>query len=788
MATIGLTMIVRGAESTLPACLDSVKDYLSPIVVVLAGTPTDDTEAVARRYTEHVYHYEDDLLPDGGISDFAAARNFSLAKLAELTGPDAWFMWVDADDTVDHPEAIADLVQEAQKRQAQCVWLPYLYGFTDNGACTTLHDRERIMYDPTFWCWQHRVHEVVAPQRPVHHMRSERVQIRHAHRESGSRTDRNLALLRLMYEEDPGNERTLYYFANQYFAAQDWAKAVEWFERHVAVATNTLEKWQSFVYMAKACRQLGRIDDALSANMAALAMFPDFRDSWFDLAETYAYKGDFEHVLMMAEIGKKQKCPPRLLFVNPLDEVGHTVGKFEQAALYHTGDLEGALAKVQELRAIESDEYLEEQEAKLLAVKEARDTGNAWITVLDRQEPEKIVELAPSIPEKLFTFPEVRDAVFTAKLSLARREKGKRIAFYCGPTLESWAPPSLNEGGIGGSETACIEIARRFARDGWKVDVFNDCGKHEGEHEGVRYWDHKRFDHLDPVDVLVSWRQPELVDQEQKAKAKLFWGHDLTYGERLTAERCQRYDRILGVSEYHRDYLGIVYPFIEAGRLGYVPNGVDLKRFENPGTERPRHKVVYISSPDRGLDILLSLWPKVMEAMPDAELHVFYGFNNLEKMARTSPESRWYVEAMRRHMDKPGVKNRGRVGQDKLAQELMSASVLAYPTHFLETFMIGGVEAMAAGTVVVASAVGAIPYVVGDIDGEHGRPGAGLLVPGHAGSDWYMNEFLGTLFCALLDEETWHRCHNAGLERAKLFTWDKAYEKWKEIIGELGVE
>lgn len=68
MALIGATMIARGAATTLPACLDSIKDYVDPIVIVLAGTPVDDTEGIARQYTPYVYPFEGELLPDGGLA------------------------------------------------------------------------------------------------------------------------------------------------------------------------------------------------------------------------------------------------------------------------------------------------------------------------------------------------------------------------------------------------------------------------------------------------------------------------------------------------------------------------------------------------------------------------------------------------------------------------------------------------------------------------------------------------------------------------------------------------
>ena len=40
--------------------------------------------------------------------------------------------------------------------------------------------------------------------------------------------------------------------------------------------------------------------------------------------------------------------------------------------------------------------------------------------------------------------------------------------------------------------------------------------------------------------------------------------------------------------------------------------------------------MIYSSSPDRGLELLLSLFPKVKEQVPEAKLDIFYGFENFQ--------------------------------------------------------------------------------------------------------------------------------------------------------------
>ena len=75
--------------------------------------------------------------------------------------------------------------------------------------------------------------------------------------------------------------------------------------------------------------------------------------------------------------------------------------------------------------------------------------------------------------------------------------------------------------------------------------------------------------------------------------------------------------------------------------------------------------------------------------MPEAELHVFYGFENWSKAARTrsnSAEELKKIDALEEGLKKPGVVYHGRVSQARLAMEQKSAMLWLYPTAFEETY------------------------------------------------------------------------------------------------------
>jgi len=231
----------------------------------------------------------------------------------------------------------------------------------------------------------------------------------------------------------------------------------------------------------------------------------------------------------------------------------------------------------------------------------------------------------------------------------------------------------------------------------------------------------------------------------------------------MTPERASYFDRIMGVSQWHSDYLKMVYPFLN--NLKPTRNGIDLLRFSQE-VERNPHKVVYSSSPDRGLDMLLSMWPMIVAVVPDAELHVYYGFQNIDRLPHLSRLRQQWEEMLQKA---PRVAWHGRLDQVELAKEFLSAGVWLYPTTFLEVSCITAMEAMAAGVAMLATKCGALPETVGD---------RGILVPGQVVSPIYHRMFIGHAV-SLLQQEHWRKeWADKGLAHAPMLSWELVAQDW----------
>lgn len=133
---------------------------------------------------------------------------------------------------------------------------------------------------------------------------------------------------------------------------------------------------------------------------------------------------------------------------------------------------------------------------------------------------------------------------------------------------------------------------------------------------------------------------------------------------------------------------------------GLLPVGADIM------AAKPWPPVLaYTSTPFRGLDVLLDSVPRLRAAIPGTTVRVFSSLDGYQVPADRDP----YGALYQRCRDTEGVEYVGAVSQGALAEALRGATGLAYPNRFAETSCIAAMEALAAGCLVVSSALGALP-------------------------------------------------------------------------------
>jgi glycosyltransferase involved in cell wall biosynthesis/tetratricopeptide (TPR) repeat protein len=752
MTNISCAMIVRDDAATLDACLQSIRPHVDELVIIDTGS-IDGSPAIARRYADTFEVWAECNDESGRIADFAAARNHAF----DLCSHD-WVCWFDGDDVVENGENLRKLAESAEADN-QLFLLPYEYAHDSAGNVVCLQRRERLMHPRSAFRWVSPVHEVCLLQEPakgsVAAVESDLVTVVH-HKHLSVKApdaDRNLRILKRHVEASGESDvRALYYLGIEYAAKGNAPMSLHWLKRYVEIATWDDEKCKALLEISRHYAHTGDHREAIRWAQDAI-LTRAWPEPYFALGKSFyalAMMGErpdynFRRAAFWIEAGLKLPTDV-LLYANPMER--YEIQVWLHVCLKQLGDLDGAIASCETgLQALPDNADLAFNLKQLKSEKTKRTLlsaiGDAFGYGVISEAQAALMRAAMSGDLRLEMGEPIQIEPERYKAPTIRPAKGKlQIALFVGHNVEPWTGRTLKETGMGGSETMAWEMARRLWKLGHVVTIYGHCSPSmEGLCEGVVFLDESRF-HDVTCDVLISSRRPDAVDDSRgcKAGARILWVHDVHCGDALTQERDLRFDAILCLSNWHREFFLSCYPTIDHAKVLVTRNGIDLSRFDGSEQRNP-HRAIYSSSPDRGLLTALECWPRIREQVPDAELHVFYGFGNWETCARAvGDEGALKNIAHLKHLlaTTPGVIFRDRVSQSELAREFMRAGVWAYPTWFSETSCITAMEAQAAGLGIVTSPVAALRETV---------DGRGIMIDG----DWRSKEYAANFVRMVVD-------------------------------------
>lgn len=345
-----------------------------------------------------------------------------------------------------------------------------------------------------------------------------------------------------------------------------------------------------------------------------------------------------------------------------------------------------------------------------------------------------------------------------------------RIVFFATNIVPVHAR-TLEERALGGTETGLIRLAEALDRLGHEVIVYTPF-ENPPTSKPI-YLNSKQLEKGVTCDVFVSLRDWIPMFYGVNAPIKCVWtgdswDHFLTFG--MGDKRVSKaIDALLTVSDWHSDTLAMHsgFPRDKCYNLG---NGIHPEFFE--GTEvRGRKRLIYSSTPYRGLRHTPNYFRILREKHRDAEFHVFSSYKVYDQ-----PSDLQFVQVTNELRQIPGVTLHESVKQNQLAREFMKSSVLFYPNEFEETSCITAMEAMAAGCVPLTSALAALPETIKD---------AGVLIPGKPGTAEYDQKFIQAADRLLSDDAYWTELHQRGLSTLKTNTWEARGRRFCEIVGNL---
>lgn len=287
------------------------------------------------------------------------------------------------------------------------------------------------------------------------------------------------------------------------------------------------------------------------------------------------------------------------------------------------------------------------------------------------------------------------------------------IEYFAGGFSIKWDPRDMS---LGGSEQAIVNLVNNWVKMGKKVAVYGEVP--EIKFNGVDYIDWKKFRYEDEHNVVILWRLYGLwCAAPFKFNAKYIWldCHD-NFGGQFPDAWKQYGDKVINKiffkSNFHKDEfeknVGIK---LSKDRYIIIPNGVRVEGFlENKDKiVKEPYRFCYCSCYRRGIiEIVKYMWPIIYQLEPRAELHVYYGMDNIK-----DEQSKAILKEV---LSQPGVMDHGRQPMEIIAREKHRSSFQLYVTNTpIEIDCISIRESLATGCIPLLSNFG----VFKDREGIH---------------------------------------------------------------------
>lgn len=302
--TISATLIVKNAEDTIRRCVWSFVEHVDEVIVVDTGSEDGtlgllDDIALSQSHLA-VIHFD-------WIDDFAAARNIALDA---ATGD--WMFWVDADDEVIDARELRALAAEAEDTTGG-IYLPYDY------AASMTFFRERLVRNDGRYHWRYPIHEVLwcdSSRQVSGTAKSDRVRIVHRREEGSGATSnaRNLRiheayLRRCASEGSMPDARSFFYYGNDLRSAGRFEESMHRYWQALHRSTWDDERYQCLHFIGDCLHRLGRLQEAIEANLMAIEIKPDWPDAYYGIAAAHHDLMEWEAVLHWSGLGDDRPVP-----------------------------------------------------------------------------------------------------------------------------------------------------------------------------------------------------------------------------------------------------------------------------------------------------------------------------------------------------------------------------------------------------------------------------------------------------------------------------------------------
>jgi UDP-glucose:(glucosyl)LPS alpha-1,2-glucosyltransferase len=280
-------------------------------------------------------------------------------------------------------------------------------------------------------------------------------------------------------------------------------------------------------------------------------------------------------------------------------------------------------------------------------------------------------------------------------------------------------------------------------------------------------------DLLGEFQIIPSRLQGEL----DPTKIRLLWLHDLPSDPEsdklLLNNGWQRFHRLVCVSHWQMNAYHQYYK-IPLGKFVVLQNAIE----PIPAHEKPTDKIrlVYTSTPHRGLNILSAVFKKLSTEHENLELNVFSSF----KLYGWPEENDKPFEALFDDLrGQDNVVYHGSQPNEVVRETLQQSHIFAYPSIWQETSCLCLLEAMSAGLICVHPNYAALPETAGHWN---------MMYQWHEDINIHATMFYQVLTQAILmarNDSDANRRHRDSMRSYTngFYNWELRKNQWEAFLG-----
>lgn len=735
--TIALAMIIKNEAQNLPHLLHSVFQCFDEIHITDTGSTDESVSYLQSKQAEaaagcpiYVHNFK-------WINDFAAARNASFEPVKT-----DFVMWMDGDDRLNNRDGFIQWRNHAMQF-GDFHLATYNYALDANGAPLISFARERVFKTSIEPKWKYFIHEGVTPSKSVKHSYVVTWAIDHHRTVEDQVKDksRNLIIFEEKMKNNELDARMKFYYGKELYENKQADKAIKLLMEAATLPDS--EPHDRLLAIQYACYSIIEEADKLKPEFAAEKLIGAIQLAHQGL-QLEPTRAEFNCILGDCYL-KMQKLAEALVFFAAAE---HSLNNSLAGSKY-AGPVFSYKQMYQEYPVIQKAKIYYHLQMLDKAEEEARKAHDKYNSFEAKMLIDELERIKPLI------------------LMDGPKEKVDEIVFTCPPqNAYPFDEELYKTKPMGGSETALIEMAKYLAIKTKKpVKVFNQRDSKLKTDSGVEYISNAELNEymskFEPT-VHIAWRHNIKITNAPT----YLWCHDLvTPG----CEQVQNFDYMLCLTPFHKDYVQAIQG-INPEKIIVTRNGVPTEKFQSfTRKEKNPNKIVWLSSPDRGLERAIKVIDLAKETHPDLELHVYYGLDNLYKYGLAEMADRIKKQMATR----PWIKYHGFTEQSKMHEEVSDAVVWLHPCDFIETFCITALEVLLNGIYPVTRRLGGLKDTLKKAE----ESGMATMLDHDCVSDSEFLAYRDALISAL-DEKKWLNVNYS----ASNLSWSDVCEEWLTFL------